>query len=102
MPGIRLDVLLLHVAVSLGLIVAVLSIQLAITKKPREQFVGWVAFPVGAGGFAVAGSVVVLLGLPWQGWLLLASTGGTFGLLSGLAVGRFVWRYYRKEIEGEE
>jgi hypothetical protein len=55
------------------------------------------------GGFASAGLVMAVFDWPpAKEYLAVSVAGGGFGLLCGLAVGRFVWRYYRNEIVGDE
>jgi hypothetical protein len=62
----------------------------------------WLTAVLCVGGVFSAGFVALLLGWsPGKEWLGMTVAGGGFGFCCGLCGGRFVWRYYRKEIEPE-
>lgn len=99
----RLDTLLAHGIMIVGIAGMGLIIRLIHRNTRRERWISWLTWTLCVGGFTSAGLVMVVFDWPpAKEYLAVAVAGGGFGLLCGLAVGRFVWRYYRYEIEGDE
>lgn len=74
-------------------------------RSAQDRFVGWVVFVLSVGGYFTAGFTHWMLfpsSRAFMGLFTSASMGWVFGLVAGLSLGMFIWRYYRKEIEGEE
>lgn len=71
-------------------------------KSTKDWFVGWVVFGLSVSGFFAAGIADLLLFTANRYWIGMAMFGFSVGLASGHLIARFLWRYYRKEIEGEE
>ena len=71
-------------------------------KSAKDWFVGWVVFVLSVGGFFAAGVGDLLLFSANRYWIGMALFGFSIGLASGHVIGRFIWRYYRHEIEGDE
>ena len=71
---------------------------------PGRQFSNGIAAPLMVVGFSASGLAYWLLN-PKAGYhevMLCATFGVLVGLASGHLIGWFLWRYYRKEIEGDE
>ena len=99
----RLDTLLVHGIFTVGIAGLGLFTRAIHQNNRRERWISWLAYGQCVGGFATAGVVLTLFDWPpAKEYLAVSVAGGGFGLLCGLAVGRFVWRYYSKEIEGDE
>ncbi len=72
------------------------------TDTRRNTFIGWLTYATTVGGFFAGGFQVWHFAPPTsKEYIACAFGGGGFGFLFGLAFGRFLWRYYRKEIEAE-
>lgn len=69
-------------------------------KSTKDWFVGWWVFALLVGGYAAAGTVNYLQTnhIYFTG---MAMWGGLGGLVSGHVIGRFIWRFYGKQIEGD-
>jgi hypothetical protein len=69
-------------------------------KSTKDWFVGWWVFALLVGGHAAAGTVHYLQTshIYFTG---MAMWGGLFGLISGNVIGRVIWRYYGRQIEGD-
>jgi hypothetical protein len=101
MLGIRPDYLIAHAVMTIGVAGLGLFVRLTHSTTPRSRFVGWVTYTLSVAAFASAGFVALLLGWPaGKEWLGMTFAGGGFGFVCGMTGGRFVWKYYRKEIEG--
>ena len=102
MFGIPLDYLLVQAILTTGVTGLGLFIGPVHTSTPRGRFIGWLTLSMCVGGVTAAG--LLMFGFGWppgKEWLGASFAGGGFGFLCGVSVGRFVWKYYRKEIEGE-
>jgi Na+/glutamate symporter len=96
----------LHLLLTTGLAGVTWLIRLGHAKKSaQDRFVGWVVFTLSVGAFLTAGLVTLLLeegSRTYYAGFSNASCGWLFGLIFGLILGNWLWRYYRKEIEGDE
>ncbi len=98
----RLDTLLVHAIMTTGIAGMGLFIRSIHRNTRRERWISWLTWALCVGGFASAGFVMALFDWPpAKEYVACSVAGGGLGLVCGLAVGRFVWRYYRKEVEGE-
>ena len=98
-----MDTLLVHGILAVGIAGMGLFIRSIHRNTMRERWISWLTYTLCVGGFASGGLVMALFDWPpAKEYLAVAVAGGGFGLLCGLALGRFVWRYYEREIEGDE
>ncbi len=99
----RADHLFIHGAFTLAVAIIGWFIRHLHNRTRRGNFISWLTAVLCVSGFASAGFVMLMLGWPpSKEYLGVACAGGGFGFLCGLAVGRFVWRYYSREIVGDE
>lgn len=69
-------------------------------QSTKDWFVGWWVFALLVGGYA-AGGTVHYLQTQHIYFIGMAMWGGLIGLISGNVIGRVIWRYYGKQIEGD-
>lgn len=99
----RLDTLLSHTIFTVGIAGLGLFVRSIHRTNRRERWISWLTYGLCIGGLASSGLLMALFDWPpAKEYLAVTVAGGGFGLLCGLAVGRFVWRYYQHEIEGDE
>lgn len=99
----RFDTLLAHAVMTVGIAGLGLFLRSIHDTTRRERWISWLTWGLCVGAFAAGGLVMSLLGFPpAKEYLAVAFGGGGFGFLCGLWGGRFVWKHYRKEIEGDE
>ena len=93
----------LHLFLTCGVVVFGLLVRYDNAKKSTKHwFVGWVVFALCVGGFFVAGVCELLTTPCLPYWGGMAMGGLLMGIVSGNVIGRFVWRYYSKEIVSDE
>lgn len=98
-----MDTLLVHGVMAFGIAGLGLFMRSIHRDSQRERWISWLTWALCVGGFVSAGLVMVLFDWPpAKEYLAVAVAGGGFGLLCGLALGRFVWRYYQNEFGGDE
>lgn len=101
--GVRPDTLIAHVILTIGIGGLGLFARSIHRNSLRERWISWLAYGLCVGAFAAGGFVMALFDWPpAKEYLAVAFAGGGFGLLCGLWGGRFVWKHYRKEIEGDQ
>lgn len=69
-------------------------------RSMKDRFVGWWVFALLVGGHAAAGTVQYLQ-TENTSFLVMGMWGGLAGLISGNVLGRLIWRFYGKQIEGD-
>jgi hypothetical protein len=100
---VRLDTLAVHGIFTVGVAGMGLVIRLIHQNTRRERWISWLTWGLTVGAFASAGLLMALFDWPpAKEYLGVAFGGGGFGFFCGLWGGRFVWKHYRKEIEGED
>jgi hypothetical protein len=103
MLGIRPDDLLFLVMLTVGVAGLGWFVRLNWVANRRARWIAWLTYGLTVGAVFAAGFVGLLLGwTPGKEWLGLTVAGGGFGFFTGLWGGRFVWRYYQKELFGDE
>jgi hypothetical protein len=86
-------------------VLAVLAnlLRRAVAKSSTKAwFLSWTAYGVGMGSWFASGAVYGLTNYSGPGWLTVTIGCGQAGAMIGMAIGAFIWHYYRKEIEGDE
>lgn len=75
-----------------------------IGQTPSRRFSTSIALPLHTAGFFAGGFVYWLMTpkAEYQTILMFAVFGGLIGVNSGNLIGWFLWRHYRKEIEGDQ
>jgi hypothetical protein len=103
MLGIRPDDLLFLVMLTVGVAGLGWFIRMNHSDTRRGWWISRLTHGLTVGAVFAAGFVGLLLGwTPGKEWLGMTVAGGGFGFFTGLWGGRFVWKHYRKEIEGED
>jgi hypothetical protein len=97
-----MDTLLAHGIFTVGIAGMGLFIRSIHRTSFRERFISWLTWGLTVGAFASAGLLMAMFDWPpAKEYLGVAFGGGIFGFLCGLWGGRFVWKHYRKEVEGD-